>query len=293
MNKRQIKTAIQQNKCRTFTGAKINLLKGDRILSDDLVSAIRRLNADSDSFLIHSLGRLQCVIELGHDGLNLSWVMVAGEQGNLLAAPDSTLEDGAMQELQEKLTSATREVVGSIDTGNDLAHEISQNGMTSGEVIKRLQSAPNKQVARKVAVRATGPQVSFAFTEGERQLGGNLPMPKEFTSGESISVDNCRGLRWISDKEIKLRVDSPSVDPRLSPFIFKNEFSVRVQRGTVESSILNCALFAETSFNIDVSYGLLLKKEKHVLQLARIHNHSVILEAGRHRLHELLQYQET
>lgn len=293
MNKRQVRKAIQQNRYSTFTGSAIPLLENGSILGDDLVSLIKRLNSDCALFSTHTLGRLQCVIKSSRDGrMNLNWVVIAGEQGNLFAEPNSGLEEGSMQELQDKLFSVTREVVDSIDFGNDLAHEISQNGITSEELLKRLHSAPNKQVARKVAARATGPQVSFAFSEGERQLGGNLPVSKEFTNDETMLIDNCRVVRRINKKEIRLWVDSPPADLRLSPYFIGNEFIVRAQQGTDESSILDCASLAEADVNIEVSHGLLLKNEKHVLQLAKIRNHASILKAAQLRLNELYHYQE-
>ena len=106
-------------------------------------------------------------------------------------------------------------------------------------------------------------------------------------------IDNCRVVRRTSKKKIKLCVDSLPEDPRLSPYFHGNEFSLRVQQGTVESSILNCASIAEASVNIEASHGLLLKNEKHVLQLAKIHNHASILKAAQYRLNELYQYQGT
>ena len=304
MNKRQIKIAIKQNKCLTLAATQIKLEPGEKLLPEDLVSLLNRLQTDSHSFLTPSLGHVQCVVEMTTVGLNLGWVMIPSEQGNLLATPDSTtpdsttpdsttLDSGAMQELQEKLTFIAREVVASIDMGNELAHEISRDGMTSNEIINRLQSAPNKLVTRKVTARAAGPQISFVFPDGEHQLGGNLLIPKEYTSDESISINNCQVVRWISEKEIKLRANSLPTDTRFSTFFKKNEFCVRVQRGGVDSSILNCASFSETSFNIDVSRGLLLKNEKHVLQLAKIHNPLAILEAGQSRLNELFKNQES
>lgn len=287
MNKHQLKKAINQNMCRTFVGANIQLLKGEKILLEDLISAIKRLESDKKRFTDHPIGQLQGVIELNPNGISVNWVMAADTQGNLLAASDSNFDDGILQELESKLIAVTREVVKSIDAGNELARESTQIQISADEMLQRLQSTPNARIARSVTARASGPQVTFAFAEGERQLGGNLAVPKEFTNTETITIEQCRVVRWVSDKEVKLHTESLPNDPRLLALFQKNDVCVRVQQSTHESTVLKCAAFADTTLDIDISLGLLLKSGRQVLQLSMIHDHSSIYEAAQTRLNEL------
>jgi hypothetical protein len=286
MNKREIRKALEQNKFVTFSAAKILLPHGQKALLGDLFVRLKRLEADMNKIRPDRISGLLLTHEIVQDGILIGWVVVPENQGNLLSTGQN-FDEGMLQELKEKLILATLEAVTSIDAGNELAFDATQDMLTADDVQQRLQASSSPRITRNVAARAPGPQVTITFSEGERHLGGNIPAPPEYTNPDRILIEKCRLVRWLSDKEVILQTDLPPNNPELLRYFKKQITRVRIAKGTIEATILDCAAFAETSFDIDVSTGLILKSGRMVLQLSTIHNRQSIFCAAQTRLDEL------
>lgn len=286
MNKKMIKKALERNQCRTYAGVLVPLSHNQHHLVDDLLQRLKRLESDMNKIKPENINELFVTIKIVPDGIAVSWVLVPRAQGNLLAT-SLNFDEGILQELQEKLVCATLEAVSSIDVGNNLAHESTKSILSADDASQRLNSSKNPRIARNVAARAQGSQVSFVFQEGERFLGGNLAVPHEFTNTERFLIRKCQVTRWDSDKVVLLQTKSLPDDEMLVRFIDKNSLLVRVQRGTMEAAIIDCAALANAIFDIEVSVGMILRSGKKILQLATIQNSMSIFDAAQARLDEL------
>lgn len=286
MNKILIRKALEQNQCRTFSGVKIPLTHGQHHLVDDLFIRLKRLECDINKIKPDNIGALHVTIKIVQDGISVNWVLAPSSQGNLLAmSPD--FDEGIFQELEEKLICATLETVTSIDVGNNLAYESTQSILSADDAVHQLNSSKNPRIARNVAARAPGSQITIAFQEGERMLGGHLPVPREFSNTERFLIEKCQVIRWISDKVAMFQTESLPEVEKLNRFFNKNSLHVRVQRGTIGSAIIDCAAFANARFDIEVSIGLILRSGKNILQLASIQTPTSIFDAAQSRLDEL------
>lgn len=285
MNKRDLKQAI--NKGKMFTGAVIPLPQGERVLLGDMFAIIKQLEADKKRVTISDLGELHQVIELINNRLIFSWVLVPDNQRRISDKPDIDFDESIIQEIQEKIDYATKIALASIDVGNKIASDSAIRNVSASEVIKLLHSSKEPRIVSNVAARANGPQVDLFFHNDVRKLGGIVDAQKEFTNSELHRIDGCRVIRWITDFDVVLLVGTTSDIPELAPFFEKSKVRIRIAAGGIEASILRCAAFAESSFDIEVSTGHDIKKRKDVLHLAKILEPTVIFNYARERLDEL------
>jgi hypothetical protein len=284
MNKRELKQAL--NKGHMFTGAVIPLPQNERVLLGDMLAMIMQLKNDQKIISIRDLGELHPVIQLINNRLILSWVRIPDNQGRISDKPDVDFDESIILEIQEKIDIATKIVLSSIDAGNKIASDSASRYVSAKEVTKLLNSSKEPRIVSNVAARANGPQAELFFNNDIRKLGGIADAQKEFTNTDLHRIEGCRVIRWINDLDVVLSVKIAPDNPELLPFFEKLKFRIRTAAGAVETSILHCATFSESSFDIAVSIGYNYKR-KDILHLAKIIDPTVIFNQARERIAEL------
>lgn len=285
MNSRELKQAI--NKGHMFTGAVVPLPQNERVPLGEMLAMIMQLEADQKRISIQGLGALHPVIELINNRLILSWVLIPDNQGRISDKLEVDFDESIIHEIQEKIDIATKVVLASIDSGNKIASDSAIRHVSAKEVTKLLNSSKEPRIVSNVAARANGPQAELFFNNDIRKLGGVADAQKEFTNTELHRINACRVLRWINDLDVVLSVKIAPENPELAYFFEKLKLRIRTAPGAVETSILRCASFSESSFDIKVSTGYDIKRHKAVLHLARIIDPSVIFNHARERIAEL------
>jgi len=285
MNKRELKKAIKKG--HMFIGAVIPISQIEWTLASDIFAIFKQIEADKKRVAIRDLGELHQVIKLIDNGLIMGWVFIIDNQRRISDIPDVGFDESIILEIQEKIEVATKTALASIDVGNKIASDSVIRNVSAKEVMKVLSASKAPRIVSNVVARANGPQADLFFNHDLRKLGGIYDAKKEFTDALLHRIDGCRVDRWINDLDVVLSVKVHPENPEMDPFFEKLQFRIRTASGSIDTSILRCATFSESSFDIEVSVGYDMKKYREVLHLARVINPTAVFSQARERITEL------
>jgi hypothetical protein len=293
MDKRYVRKCIEAGQYRTFVGSTFLISRDTKLILDDLVGSIKRLNTDLMRITPVEAGTAVAILEGVPAGFNVRCILVPSPQTEIDKADGVGIDEYAFRKLEERVRRLAMTSEAAIGAGTHLAQRAEQQRLFREDVHIAVAATTDEDIARSVAKRARGERVAIELATKNFTLGGAFDIPVQFSSKCNIALEDCSLLHWLSDTCAVVHSPSIAKEAEVDVLARNGTLKVCVLSDSAQQYLLRCLHLSGQRFSMQVNLVEKLSPKRTVCQVMHIADSREIQVAARDRIEARLECDES